>query len=126
MSGDERVEYDYADCVKTVKELTEISKRLQSMFDTTTNELKQVDLEVCDIQHAAEFHELNAAQGYNLYRMLHDATIRRRKIKNKLKLLQWVREKKLFGINGDNLNRKLAEIDGQQYIPRVLNELFDV
>lgn len=96
------------------------------MYDTTINELKRVDSEICDIEHAAEFYNLSASQGYKIYKMLHDARVRRREIKNRLHLIQWIRDKKVSGINGDNLNRKLTEIDNQQYRPRVLKELFNV
>lgn len=120
------IEYSYSDCVETVTEIANIGNRIQSMYDVTINELKRVDSEICDIEHATEFYNLSASQGYKIYKMLHDARIRRREIKNRLHLLQWIRDKKVSGINGDNLNRKLTEIDNQQYRPRVLKELFNV
>ena len=37
--------------------------------------IHELELEMADIEHAAEFYNLNAAQGYKLYKMLHDALI---------------------------------------------------
>ena len=49
--------------------------------------LSECDRRIVDIQHCAEFNELNAAQGYKLYRQLHSVTVERRDIKNQLENL---------------------------------------
>lgn len=93
--------------------------------DTLSYELSRVDAEIEDILHAAEFYNLNACEGYKLYKMLRDARIRRRKLKDYIEVVGYIE-----GATG----KELAEGKGsklilgkmsREYKPRVLNELFN-
>lgn len=92
--------------------------------DYLVNELTMVDLELSDIEHAAEFYELNASQGYKLYKMLHDARARRRKIKDELNLCATFMGCSIVGI--DEVCRQAEHYKSRVYTPRVNKELFDV
>lgn len=48
-------------------------------------ELAKVEAELCDIEHAIEFFNYNASDGYKMYKMLHDCRVRRREIKDDLR-----------------------------------------
>lgn len=93
--------------------------------DALSYELSMVDAEIEDILHAAEFYSLNACEGYKLYKMLRDARIRRRKLKDYIEVVGYIE-----GTTG----KELAESKGsklilgkmsREYKPRVLNELFN-
>lgn len=82
-------EIDKLDCSiqEKIKEIKSFSYYLEQRQKWLIRELQNVNLEIVDIEHAAEFYVLNAAQGYKIYKMLHDARIKRRKIKMKWKKL---------------------------------------
>ena len=61
-----------------LKDFREFIQTIHSQRDVLVNALKKAELEVEDIEHAAEFYNLDASHGYQLYKMLHDARVRRR------------------------------------------------
>ena len=79
-----------------------------------------------DIEHAAEFYNLNASQGYKLYKLLHDARNRRREYKNELEKINLSLGTSIRSINMENLQRSILGLDGKQYAPRINKELFRV
>lgn len=89
------------------------------------NQLSEVDKELCDINHYIEFCSLNAAQGYKAYKMIKDRRIKRRSIKNELDILGVILGKKISDSVSDELQKMINGLDGRQYEPRVMNELFD-
>ena len=63
------IELDY-DILEKVKELSEFTKQLEERRVYLLEQIQNIDLEIVDIEHAAEFYNLNAAQGYKLYKLL--------------------------------------------------------
>ena len=116
----------YSETIDTIKELDNTANVLRNMLDEANREMSEIDKEITDIEHAAEFYNLNAAQGYKLYKVLHDARIRRREIKNKHDILQWVISKKVEKLSNNALNGQIRNIKARTYTPRVLKELFNV
>lgn len=93
--------------------------------DALTYEMSKVDAEIEDILHAAEFYNLNACEGYKLYKMLREARIKRRKLKDYIEVVGYV-ENTTGKELGENKGSKL--ILGKmtrEYTPRVLKELFN-
>lgn len=93
--------------------------------DTLSYELSRVDAEIEDILHAAEFYSLNACEGYKLYKMLRDARIRRRKLKDYIEVVGYIE-----GATGKELaegkgSKSILGKMSREYKPRVLNELFN-
>ena len=116
--------FDTADTIK--KEWKTLSSRL-SIADQKRN----------DIQHYIELSTLNAAQGYNAYRLLKEVLEQRRSIKNQIdemrKALDFIngtklvhkheRQKVEYNITKvHNLNTK--NIDNKRYNVRVMTEIF--
>lgn len=56
-----------------LKDFREFIQTIHSQLDVLVNAQKKAELEVEDIEHAAEFYNLDASHGYQLYKMLHDA-----------------------------------------------------
>lgn len=93
--------------------------------DTLSYELSRVDAEIEDILHAAEFYNLNACEGYKLYKMLRNARIRRRKLKDYIEVVGYIE-----GATGKELaegkgSKSILGKMSREYKPRVLNELFN-
>lgn len=90
--------------------------------------LSQVDKEICDILHYIEFNNLDAANGYRMYKMLKDCRLRRRKIKDDLGkvnlIIPTLGNKELVNSLKTCLSQMKA-MDQRKYTPRVLDELFE-
>ena len=89
-----------------------------------TKELEIAEKELVDIEHAAEFFKLNAVQGYKLYKMMHDARVKRRKAKDALAIIEYILDDGPEGMMEGNTIRRIEGIDNREYRPRVLQSLF--
>jgi hypothetical protein len=88
-------------------------------------QLSIVDKEIVDIEHAAEFYTLNASQGYKLYKMLHDAKVRRREIKDEMEKIKYIMSSNMKSALYNNISCSIKGLKNRQYTPRVLQELFN-
>lgn len=95
-----------------------------SRTDRLSNELSEVDKELCDIYHFIEFNTLNASKGYKAYKLLQNALIKRRNIKNEYSVIQSILSSKGADISKRVMQRKLECGVSKSYNPRILNELF--
>lgn len=93
--------------------------------DTLTYELSKVDAEIEDILHAAEFYNLNACEGYKLYKMLRDAGIKRRKLKDYIEVVGYVERATGKDFANNVGSKSILGKETRKYTPRVLNELFN-
>lgn len=112
------------------KDLVELVQRLSNIREGVTNrslylveQISRCDIMINDIEHAAEFQELNAAEGYGIYKNLHAITNERRKYKNELERLT------IFAnnISNEKLKNLCLSLDGlesKKYSPRIMHELF--
>lgn len=88
-------------------------------------ELSLVDQELCNLHHYVEFNDLNAAQGYRIYKRMQDALMRRRAIKDELYVVSVIKQgipsiQKL----GKNVGKCIESMDRREYALRVLTEMF--
>lgn len=86
--------------------------------------LSQIDQEITDIQHYIEFHKLNAAEGYKVYKLLQDKLLIRRGIKDDMAKFQILNNAKVSDIFDGTLEKNLEVLANRTYTPRVLKELF--
>lgn len=93
--------------------------------DTLTYELSKVDAEIEDILHAAEFYNLNACEGYKLYKMLRDARIKRRKLKDYIEVVGYVERATGKDFANNVGSKSILGKETREYTPRVLNGLFN-
>ena len=103
----------------------DLYKKIKSYRNRLNDDASTIDKEVVDLEHYMEFSELNAAQGYMAYKMMHDRLIKRRKIKNNM----YKSEMLLSASSNDYINgiveKEFRGYDNRQYSPRVLKELFE-
>lgn len=97
-----------------------MKQRRKALID----ELSDIDHEITDITHAAEFYELNAAQGYMVYKALHETTIRRREVKDNLMIVESILDSKVCNVSQVKLDHKADKLNNRSYHPRVLKEIF--
>lgn len=119
------IELNY-DILEKVKEIHTFIKELEERKLYLIEEQRKIDLEIVDIEHAAEFYNLNASQGYKLYKLLHDSRIKRREIKDELQKINLTLGTSIKSINMENLERSILGMDNRQYTPRINKELFGV
>lgn len=118
-------ELDY-DILSKADEIAELAEQAEGRKLYLQEEIRKTDLEIVDIEHAAEFYELDAGRGYKLYRLLHDVRVKRRGLKNELEKINLflgasIDSKKLGG-----LRKRIVGLDNKQYTPRINKELFGV
>ena len=119
------IHLDY-DILDKVREINKFISEIQLRKAYLNGEISKIDLEIVDIEHAAEFYNLNASQGYKIYRMLHDAKVKRRDLKDEATKIDMVLGTALWKNKLDNLEKGILGLDNRQYTPRVNAELFNV
>ena len=115
-------EYNIYDKVKDIMQFT---KEIESRRDYLVNEISTTDKEIVDIEHAAEFYELDKDQGYKLYKMLHDVRVKRMAFKNELLKIQSLLGTPINNTGMNNLAQNLDKINNQTYNPMIHAELFE-
>jgi hypothetical protein len=114
------------DILEKVKEITVFAKQLENRKVYLEDKIHTVDLEIVDIEHAAEFYVLSASQGYKLYKLLHDARNERRQYKNELEKINLFLNTSIKSGSMERLERSILGMNNRKYAPRVNKELFGV
>lgn len=85
------------DTDKTLKDMAEVIKKFESYMQSISSfkqilsiQLSNIDKEIEDILHDCEFNSYNASKGYLVYKKMHDARVKRRKIKNYLEAIGYL------------------------------------
>ena len=96
-------------------------------------ELAEVNGEMQDIMHYAEFATFNASEGYNIAKELKNVREKRRKIKDELDVLTFIqqtvkeRKQQINGLSSivKGVNVAKAKQENRIYKPRVRVEMFE-
>ena len=108
-----------------LKDFREFIQTIHSQRDVLVNAQKKAELEVEDIEHAAEFYNLDASHGYQLYKMLHDARVRRRKCKNAIAWIDYILEQAPERFIENDPSPRIVGTRSRDYAPRALPALFE-
>lgn len=119
------IELDY-DILDRIKQISEFTKQIEERRLYLMEMIHTIELEIVDIEHAAEFYNLNASQGYKLYKLLHDSRNRRREYKDELEKINLSLGTSIRSTNMENLERSIIGLEHRQYTPRINKELFGV
>lgn len=120
------IELDF-DFHKEIIELQDKISQLEQRKEYLKYLISKCDREISDIQHCAEFYNLNASQGYKLYKMLHNVTNKRREVKNEFNSICMILSSKITSAEINNVNKSIYGIyNNQQYSSRVFDDLFDI
>lgn len=122
---DEYLDESCLDDIKTsVLGIQTLLRKVFRMREHAQAELARADAALLDIEHAAEFYALNAAQGYRLYRMLHETRVERRKRKDQIAICNIIIDSGFEGLMDGTTLKRIAGMDRREYKPRILEELF--
>lgn len=119
--------YDFQlDIDELVSNIEDSFKLLATYNKSINTKLKYVEKEIIDIEHAAEFYNLNASEGFKLYKMLQKARQDRRAVKDDMVKLEVIFNADLNSwINGIVAEVIFNKLGNRSYCPRVLKELFN-
>lgn len=98
--------------------------QVEKKMEELNHELSNIDQEICDINHYIEFEKLNAYQGWVACKMLQIRFRQRRKIKNKISVLQSLGNSKVSSSCLTNVLTKIGGLNDLTYEPRRLSSLF--
>lgn len=122
---DEYLDESCLDDIKTsILEIQTLLRKVFRMREHAQAELARADAALLDIEHAAEFYALNAAQGYRLYRMLHETRVERRKRKDQIAICNIIIDSGFEGLMDGTTLKRITGMDRREYKPRILEELF--
>lgn len=122
---DEYLDESCLDDIKTsILGIQTLLRKVFRMREHAQAELARADAALLDIEHAAEFYALNAAQGYRLYRMLHETRVERRKRKDQIAICNIIIDSGFEGLMNGTTLKRIAGMDRREYKPRILEELF--
>lgn len=105
-----------------VKEYQSFISRAVNQRAALVEALDRTDAELLDIEHAIEFSQCNAPQGYKFYRMIRDTRRRRRQYKDAIRRIDILVE--AGESETPSLVPALKGLDNRKYLPRALPELF--
>ena len=88
--------------------------------------MHNVELEIVDIEHAAEFQTLNVCKGYKIYKKLHEARIKRRIYKDEIQKINLSLGCSMNSSSIEKLQKCITGIDNKKYAPRIDKELFEL
>lgn len=100
--------------------LKDLRKRKQELFDLQS----EVDKEISDIYHYIELSNLNAYQGWLMYKMLQYRLKRRRVIKDELSIIKHLIDSNIDTQSLSDIQTMIKNMDNRKYTPRVLSDLF--
>ncbi|MGN1155665.1 MAG: hypothetical protein ACI4TK_05775, partial [Agathobacter sp.] len=83
------------------------------------------EAEIKDIEHAIEFYNYNAADGYKMFRRLKDARMRRRQYKDAIAWIDIFMESNPKPVAEANTVNRIRGMQHRQYAPAALPELFE-
>lgn len=114
------------DIMAKIDELNSFANQIEQRTARLNEQLRKVDLAIVDIEHAAEFGNLNAYQGYMIYKRLHNARVKRREIKNELEQMRYITHCSINSSSISTLRKRIGGMESRTYSNRVTQEEFEL
>lgn len=105
----------------TTSDVVQYLKSLNERQSSLSDRLNKLDRETQDVLHYIEFTNLNAFQGYKIYKLLQDIRQERREIKDELAQVDTI----LSQLNISQFIKELPVLTNRKYVPRELPDLFE-
>lgn len=109
-----------------VKDLEETVAILKKQAKIASIKLAECDKRIEDILHAIELQKLNAVDGYNTYKRLHDLRVTRRKYKDRIFLANSLIGAVKGPILDGTLSKQIAGLDERKYRVKYETEYFKI
>ena len=107
-----------------IKEMRQFACKIEERKKHLIGKIRRLELELTDIEHYAEFNELNAGKGYQVYKMLHDTRKERRKYKDELQKIELMLSSGLSSQAFEELLKNVNAMKKKKYRVRVREDLF--
>lgn len=101
------------------------AETILSRREELSEKLSRADKEISDLQHYIEMKNLNACNGYKIYKKLQMVLVQRREVKDEMLMLSIISECKM---EPESISTTIARIKGlsdRKYTPRILTDLFE-
>lgn len=105
----------------STNDVVQYLKSLNQKQSSLSIKLNKLERETQDVLHYIEFNNLNASQGFKIYKLLHEIRNERRQVKDELNQVDAI----LSQTNIPQLIKNLPVINNRKYIPRELPDLFE-
>lgn len=107
-------------------------EKMDGLFESATkriNELSQelsdIECKIIDLEHYIEFYNLNARDGYKIYRCLKKLFQKRRCLKNEQKIVSTINKNLSASEPINNIISTIKSCQNCGYKPRTLSQLFE-
>lgn len=90
-----------------------------------TEKLKVVQAKIVDVRHYIEFQNLNASDGWKVYKLLQDLLRERRDYKDQLLIIGFIEDTNVDIESLHKLSKRISGLKTRTYAPRALPELFE-
>lgn len=104
---------------------------LDTLFERATKrgyelsqEVQDVDLEISDVVHYIEFNNLNAREGYKIYKRLNELLCKRRHLKFEQKIVSSINRNHKASDYISDIIATIKECTNDVYKPRIATDLF--
>ena len=89
-----------------------------------SQEIQDIDLEISDVVHYIEFNNLNAREGYKIYKKLNELLCKRRNLKFEQRVVNSINNNHEAANYINNILSTIRDCQNDVYKPRVLADLF--
>lgn len=104
--------------------LNKYTAELKRRHDDALQKLSDVDLEISDINHYIELNNVNAYEGWLLYKALRQRLLKRRAIKDELFVIGHIGDCRLRDGDLYDMQCRIEGMENRKFVPRKLDLLF--
>lgn len=116
--------YSLDDIIEIVQIFTEMIATLKKSLSYAEMKKQLAEKEICDIEHAIEFYNYNACDGFKIYKLLQSKRLERREAKDII-LLNEIIGDYLTDKNIEDMVLRLKGLQERMYRPRVNQKIFE-
>ena len=87
-------------------------------------ELRELELKIVDVEHYIEFNNLNAREGYKIYKKLNELLCKRRDLKFEQKVVNAINKNHNISDGVNEIISTIKDCKRDVYKPRILADLF--
>ena len=115
---------DLHDGLDTIAAMLDLHKQCAAQQQWLENRLCETQSKICDIEHAIEFYNYNARDGYKMYKRLKELRLERRKYKDALLICE-IMAGSFAAVDWAELDGRIPNLAERVYKPRFYPELFE-
>lgn len=120
----EYFEYTLNDIIEIAQDFVNMVTALKESLPYAEMKKQLAEKEICDIEHAIEFYNYNACDGYKIYKLFQAKRLERREAKD-IMLLNEIIFEYLTDKNIEDMVLRLKGIQERIYRPRVNQKIFE-